>query len=122
MSEANTVAKPKLSDLHAQKAALEKQIADARDAAVVDTLAHVHILLEEADMTVEELIAHLDPKRSNGKAATGRGAPKGTAVAPKYRDPETGATWSGRGLQPKWLRAAVEAGKTPADFAIQTIQ
>ncbi|WP_320534951.1 H-NS histone family protein [Robbsia andropogonis] len=25
------------------------------------------------------------------------------SVAPKYRDPETGATWSGRGKPPKWI-------------------
>ena len=34
-------------------------------------------------------------------------------VAPKYRDPETGATWSGRGRTPRWM-----AGKDPAQFTI----
>ncbi len=34
-------------------------------------------------------------------------------VAPKYRDPETGATWSGRGREPLWLR-----GKDRAKFGI----
>jgi hypothetical protein len=34
----------------------------------------------------------------------------------KYRDPETGQTWSGRGLKPQWLRVALERGKTLADF------
>jgi DNA-binding protein H-NS len=24
-------------------------------------------------------------------------------VAPKYRDPESGSTWSGRGKPPKWI-------------------
>lgn len=28
---------------------------------------------------------------------------KGKSVAPKYRDPVTGKTWSGRGIAPKWL-------------------
>ena len=27
----------------------------------------------------------------------------GTKVAPKYRDPATGATWTGRGKAPKWI-------------------
>jgi DNA-binding protein H-NS len=39
-------------------------------------------------------------------------------VAPKYRDPDTGTTWTGRGLQPRWMRAAVARGKSPADFLI----
>ncbi len=34
----------------------------------------------------------------------------------RYRNPATGETWSGRGLQPKWLKAALEDGKTLADF------
>jgi DNA-binding protein H-NS len=41
-------------------------------------------------------------KRRNGKAHPA----KGKKVAPKYRDPETKATWAGRGAQPRWLREA----------------
>ena len=29
-----------------------------------------------------------------------------------FRCPDTGMTWSGRGLQPAWLRAALAKGKT----------
>lgn len=52
-------------------------------------------------------------------AASGRaaGSIKGTKVAAKYKDSE-GNTWSGRGSRPRWLRAAIEAGKTLEDFAI----
>ena len=42
----------------------------------------------------------------------------GKKVAPKYRDPVSGATWSGRGLKPKWLQAALDAGQMASDFAI----
>lgn len=37
----------------------------------------------------------------------------------KYRDPATGATWTGRGLKPKWLAVALAAGKTLADFEVR---
>jgi DNA-binding protein H-NS len=40
------------------------------------------------------------------------------AVAPKYRDHETGATWAGRGLKPRWLTAAMKSGKSLEHFAI----
>jgi DNA-binding protein H-NS len=50
-----------------------------------------------------------------GKKA--RGGPRG-AVAPKYRDPESGATWAGRGLKPRWLTAAMKSGKSLEHFAI----
>jgi len=42
----------------------------------------------------------------------------GTKVPPKYRCPETGETWSGRGKQPRWLAAAIKDGKEPDDFLI----
>jgi DNA-binding protein H-NS len=40
------------------------------------------------------------------------------SVAPKYRDPETGETWAGRGLKPRWLTAAMKSGKSLEAFAI----
>ena len=40
-------------------------------------------------------------------------------VAPKYRNPDNATqTWSGRGMQPKWLAEQVRRGKSPADFLI----
>jgi DNA-binding protein H-NS len=50
-------------------------------------------------------------------AKKARGGARG-AVNPKYRDPETGATWAGRGLKPRWLTAALKSGKSVDSFAI----
>lgn len=47
--------------------------------------------------------------RAPAKAARGAGAVK-------YRDPATGSTWSGKGLQPRWLKAALEDGATLEQF------
>ena len=48
----------------------------------------------------------------------GRGGARG-AVAPKYRNPANPAeTWAGRGLRPRWLAAALKAGKKLEDFSI----
>jgi DNA-binding protein H-NS len=38
-------------------------------------------------------------------------------VAAKYKD-DQGNSWSGRGLKPKWLTAALANGKTLQDFAV----
>lgn len=43
---------------------------------------------------------------------------KRSVVAPKYRDASTGATWTGRGKQPRWLAAALKGGKKLDDFRI----
>jgi DNA-binding protein H-NS len=51
--------------------------------------------------------------RGRGKAAAK------VAGAPKYRNPADGSqTWSGRGRQPEWFKAAIAAGKSPDDMAI----
>jgi DNA-binding protein H-NS len=39
-------------------------------------------------------------------------------VSPKYRSPETSETWAGRGRQPRWLIAAMKAGRNIEDFRI----
>lgn len=54
-------------------------------------------------------------KRAARKSA---GIDKRSVVAPKYRDAATGATWTGRGKQPKWLAAALKGGKKLEDFKI----
>lgn len=54
-------------------------------------------------------------KKSARKSA---GTDKRSVVAPKYRDAATGATWTGRGKQPKWLAAALKGGKKIEDFKI----
>lgn len=38
-------------------------------------------------------------------------------VAPKYRGPK-GETWSGRGLMPRWMTAAIETGASREEFLI----
>lgn len=56
------------------------------------------------------------------KSGAGRKAGRstlGTKVPPKFRNPDNSAeAWSGRGLQPRWLRAAIKTGKSIEDFRI----
>ena len=42
------------------------------------------------------------------------------AVPAKYRNPETGDTWTGRGLKPKWVEAALAEGKSLDDLLISS--
>jgi DNA-binding protein H-NS len=46
----------------------------------------------------------------SGGATAGKGQPKGPQPA-KYRDPKSGATWSGRGSAPAWLAGAKDRSK-----------
>jgi DNA-binding protein H-NS len=52
--------------------------------------------------------------------ADGKARRKYPRVFPKYRNPQMPSeTWSGRGKQPRWLVAAIEAGRKIDDFKIR---
>jgi DNA-binding protein H-NS len=55
----------------------------------------------------------LQPYHYNDKARR-----KYPRVVPKYRNPQTSETWSGRGKQPRWLTAAIKTGRKIEDFMI----
>lgn len=46
-------------------------------------------------------------------------SPRSPKAAPvRYRCPDTGQTWSGRGLKPAWLRAALEQDRSLSEFLV----
>lgn len=56
-----------------------------------------------------------------GAATKSKGKAQGRAAAPavRYRCPDTHATWSGRGLQPAWIKAALASGRTLAELEVK---
>lgn len=42
-----------------------------------------------------------------------------STVAPKYQDPSTGKTWTGRGKIPVWLAAYLATGRSRQDYLIK---
>ncbi len=81
-----------VAQLLAQKAALDAQIEAARTAENADAIAKAKAIIAEYSLTKEDVFG--GAKR--GRKASG-------SVAPKYKDPISGATWSGRGKAPKWI-------------------
>jgi len=100
-----------LKDLVAQRAALDKQIAEAQRESRERAIAQIHALMAEHGLTMADLAAR------KTKPRVGSGTSKGKVPA-KYRNKATGEAWSGRGLQPRWLKAALAGGKKLADFAV----
>jgi len=58
------------------------------------------------------------PKKAATKPTGKRGPKKGQKVAAKYRDPDTGNSWTGRGLTPIWLREHEAAGRHRDEFEV----
>lgn len=63
-------------------------------------------------------MAVLADSSGSGASATAKARRKYPRVLPKYRNPQTSETWSGRGKRPRWLVAAVKSGRRIEDFRI----
>ena len=94
---------PTYKELLAQRQQLDETIAQARQHELSDAVAQAKALVAEFE---------LKPNDVFGTARKSR-ATAGAKVAAKYRDPDSGATWSGRGRPPRWLD-----GKKPEDYLI----
>lgn len=93
-------------ELVQQRESLEAQIAEARHRETSDAVSQVHALIAEFGLTQQDIF----PSGKSGKS----GAIKtGAKVAPKYRNPATQETWTGRGKAPKWIE-----GQDRAQFLI----
>lgn len=88
-----------------QRKELEKQIEAARKQETAEVVAQIRKLMADFQLSI-------------GDITSKSSAVKGSKVAPKYRNPETGDTWTGRGRQPKWVEAALASGKTLEDLAV----
>jgi hypothetical protein len=69
------------------------------------------------------LLAHraeLQAQLAQIGSVNGKGGPtRGIKIAPKYRHPTTGETWTGRGGVAGWLAREIEAGRKREDFLIE---
>ena len=86
------------AELLAQKKLLDEQIANAKKAESEQALQTFLQLVQEFGFTAQQVFPW---------------KPKPKKVAAKYRDPATGATWSGRGKPPQWI-----GGKDRTPFVI----
>ncbi len=100
-----------LQELMAQREALERQIEQTKKQERGEAIERVKALMAEYGLTV----ADLGSRPPAGKSKKGK---SGGKVAAKYRNASTGETWSGRGLQPRGLKAALASGRKLSDFAV----
>lgn len=97
---------PSYKELLKQREALEQQIAEARQRELKDAIQQVRSVVSEYGLTTQDVF---HTKIAGGRIMTKFKAP----VAPKFRNPATGETWTGRGKPPKWIE-----GKDRTEFLI----
>jgi len=110
-----------------QQAKIEKEISKLKKKAEAlqmrrrkPVLASIVKNMRDYAITPEEIAAAFGKAPAKVRAGGAKGAKK-MAVAPKYRHPQTGATWTGRGKAPRWLTDAEAAGTPRQSFLIAAV-
>ncbi|MBE0624183.1 MAG: H-NS histone family protein [Burkholderiales bacterium] len=94
----------KYEELLLQRARLDAEIAAVRSARQSDVIVQIVKLMHEYDITVEAIQMWLE---------TEQGDKRRRRIRPRYWNPQTGETWSGRGKRPRWM-----AGRDPNEFLL----
>jgi len=94
----------KIQKLQAQAEAL----ATKKSSVVIERIKH---LMAEHGLTTADIDAHIGSSEKRGRKLGVKAAAKSSASAAKYRDPKTGATWTGHGRAPVWIANAKDRSK-----------
>jgi len=106
-----------LDAINLKIAKLQKQAATIAEKQSSVGLARIRDLMHKHGLTIADIESFVGKRRGRKPAATeaksATKAPRASVhhVAPKYADPKTGATWSGRGLAPLWIRDVKDRSK-----------
>ncbi|MEL6467609.1 MAG: H-NS histone family protein [Pseudomonadota bacterium] len=96
-------------ELEALRNDVDKAIVLRRKTEKQDALAAAQKAAAEFGFSLDEL---------TGKKS-GRGATKSASATPKYVNPDNPTqTWTGKGRQPNWFKAAIKAGTTAKKMEI----
>jgi DNA-binding protein H-NS len=86
-------------ELQAKIADLQAQAAKVKEEEKEQAIGMARTMISAYGITARDLGLDKAPKVKTG--------PKpGNKIAAKYRDPASGATWSGRGKTPRWINGA----------------
>ena len=95
---------------------MDARLAAEKEVERFGVIKRIGELMQQHGITAADLTGK--PATRAAKGEPRQSALTGVKVPPKYHDPATGETWSGRGLQPKWLKAKISAGAELESFRI----
>jgi len=84
-----------VEELTAERERLDNEIKSKTDAQKTSVINQIKTVVETYAITTEELVEALGGLKSRRK---------GVKAKQKYADPASGATWSGRGKEPAWIK------------------
>lgn len=93
-----------VEELQVEREKLDAEIKAKQDAQKASVIAQIKTVVDTYSIPVDELVEALGGLKSKRK---------GIKAKQKFRDPASGATWSGRGKEPAWIK-----GQNRDDFLI----
>lgn len=102
-----------INEAEAKVNELRKKLDEERKSERTQAIVAARDLIKAHALTASELGFS---SKMSGKRAS---ADKRIIVAPKYQDPASGKTWTGRGKTPAWLAAHLSAGRSKQDYLIK---
>lgn len=107
------------TDLKRLTAAASETIESRRSEEQATALNEIKEIIQNNDLSADQVMDFINPKpkskagRPRKNASNAPKATKATASKspPKYREPESGATWTGKGRKPEWIKAAADPEK-----------
>jgi DNA-binding protein H-NS len=77
-------------------------------------IAKIRDIMERHGLTIADIDAHIASNRRGGQAQQ-EVKVASTGSLPKYRNPKTGATWTGHGRAPAWIASAKDRNRFLTD-------
>ena len=100
----------KIDALRAELSKYEKLAFELKEAERQEAIAQTRNLMRAHGLSLQDI-------GSNGLVVK-KSSTAGTKAPVKYRDKTTGNVWTGRGLKPKWLQAALNSGRKLEEFQV----
>jgi DNA-binding protein H-NS len=99
-----------LQNIQAKIAKLQLQAEAIVKNQTSEVLEKIRVLMERHGVTTADIESYVGGKRRGRKASASVTGKQSTGGA-KYRDPKSGATWTGHGRAPAWIAAAKDRNK-----------
>lgn len=104
----NDLSKLSLADLRTLESQVQEALKTHNYLAISKAREQILHIAQSVGLTVSDILSTKAPKRA-----------KSAPAAVKYRNPaDASQTWTGRGRQPLWIKALLEAGKSLVDLGV----
>ncbi|MGY6126882.1 H-NS histone family protein (plasmid) [Paraburkholderia strydomiana] len=107
-----------LTQIEQRIANLQKKADELRRKKSASVISSIKRMMAEHGLTLSDLEADTETPRRRGRPVGSKSGVRAVAkktiavkVPPKYRDPVSGATWSGRARPPAWIKDVKDRSK-----------